>query len=87
MRNDLRDRKHWPRFRDRLPGTEIHYNPETEQFLKVKDTKDYWGAHHTRTVKPEDVRKYETFEVFEQPTSDSEPSYADFTKLAKEMRP
>jgi len=87
MRNDLRDGKHHRSFRDRLPGTEIHYNHETDIFMKVSDRLDYYKKNISRHVKDSDVMTYSTYGVFDQPALDNEPSYADFVKLAKEMRP
>ena len=87
MRNDLRDGKHHQSFRDRLPNSEIHYNHEHNTFIKLTGKTDYWGKLAIRSVREDDVKEYESYGVFDQPALDNEPSYADFQKLAKEMRP
>jgi hypothetical protein len=87
MRNDLRDGKYHQDFLDQLPNNTFHYDPDKNIFMKVRDKPNYYGQFTFRSVNDDIVYSYDSYVPYDQPALDNEPSYADFTKLAKEMRP
>ena len=93
IRNAIRDFKREKTFLINLPGTVIHYDPTRNYspfivIRKRKNPRSWQGPYATTMYNDADVPSYlDILAAPQEPASDAEPSYADFKKLAKEMRP